>query len=90
VADPGGYVGDGVALANLAGRTLAALITAADGPEARLCWANLRAGRAWEPEPLRLLAIRGLSGLARSADERERRTGRPAGLRGKIVAAAMS
>ena len=28
--------------------------------------------------------------LARSADQREQRTGRPAGLRGKIVAAAMS
>jgi glycine/D-amino acid oxidase-like deaminating enzyme len=90
LAAAGGYVGDGVALANLAGRTLAALITGADRPEAELCWANMPDARAWEPEPLRFLGIRALGALARSADQRERRTGRPAGLRGKIVAAAMS
>jgi glycine/D-amino acid oxidase-like deaminating enzyme len=90
LAEAGGYVGDGVALANLAGRTLAALITGEDRPEARLCWAVTPPARNWEPEPLRFLAIQGISSLARSADKRERRTGRPAGLRGKIVTAAMS
>jgi glycine/D-amino acid oxidase-like deaminating enzyme len=90
LAEAGGYVGDGVALANLAGRTLAALITGADRPETRLCWAGAFPTRDWEPEPLRFLAIRTLGGLARSADQRERRTGRPAGLRGKIISAAMS
>ena len=88
LAQAGGYVGDGVALANLAGRTLAALITGADRPEARLCWAGPPA-RNWEPEPLRFLAIRTLGRLARSADEREQ-AGRRAGLRGKIVTAALS
>jgi glycine/D-amino acid oxidase-like deaminating enzyme len=89
LAEAGGYVGDGVALANLAGRTLAALITGADLPEARLCWAGAPVARNWEPEPLRYLGIKTLGALARSADAREQ-AGRPAGLRGKIVAAAMS
>jgi pimeloyl-ACP methyl ester carboxylesterase len=88
-AEAGGYVGDGVALANLAGRSLAALITGADRPEARLCWAGAPVARNWEPEPLRYLGIKTLGWLARSADAREQ-AGRPAGLRGKIVAAAMS
>ncbi len=90
LAEAGGYVGDGVALANLAGRTLAALITGTDRPEASLCWVRARPARRWEPEPLRFLGIRALARLARSADERERRTGHKAGLRGKIVAAVLS
>jgi len=50
----GGYVGDGVATTNLAGRTLAALVTGADSDLVRLPWVNHRS-RAWEPEPLRWL-----------------------------------
>ena len=38
----GGYVGDGVAVANLAGRTLAALITGTDEDCTRLCWVGHR------------------------------------------------
>jgi glycine/D-amino acid oxidase-like deaminating enzyme len=88
LAEAGGYVGDGVALSNLAGRTLAALITGAGRPEARLCWAA-PASRRWAPEPLRAAGFTAVAALARSADEHEQRTGRPGGLRGKIVAAVM-
>ncbi|MEU4217230.1 FAD-dependent oxidoreductase [Actinoplanes sp. NPDC026623] len=52
----GGYVGDGVAAANLAGRTLADLITGAGGDLTRLPWVGHRS-RRWEPEPLRWLGI---------------------------------
>ncbi|GAB4049513.1 NAD(P)/FAD-dependent oxidoreductase [Catellatospora paridis] len=52
----GGYVGDGVAATNLAGRTLADLITGADSPLTALPWVNHRSPR-WEPEPLRWLGI---------------------------------
>lgn len=52
----GGYVGDGVAAANLAGRTLADLITGTDSEQTRLPWVGHRS-RRWEPEPLRWLGI---------------------------------
>jgi glycine/D-amino acid oxidase-like deaminating enzyme len=76
----GGYVGDGVAAANLAGRTLAALITGTDSDLLRLPWVGHRSPR-WEPEPLRWLAINGSLRLAAGADRAEARTGRPARLR---------
>ncbi len=77
VAWAGGYVGDGVATTNLAGRTLADLITGADTAIVDLPWVHHRSPD-WEPEPLRWLGHRALSALARSADRVERRTGRPA------------
>jgi glycine/D-amino acid oxidase-like deaminating enzyme len=52
----GGYVGDGVAAANLAGRTLADLITGKDSDLVRLPWVGHRS-RSWEPEPARWLGI---------------------------------
>ena len=52
----GGYVGDGVAASNLAGRTLADLILGLDSDLARLPWVGHRS-RRWEPEPLRWLGI---------------------------------
>ncbi|GAA1388266.1 NAD(P)/FAD-dependent oxidoreductase [Catellatospora chokoriensis] len=52
----GGYVGDGVAATNLAGRTLADLITGTESPLTVLPWVNHRSPR-WEPEPLRWLGI---------------------------------
>ncbi|WP_144121951.1 NAD(P)/FAD-dependent oxidoreductase [Catellatospora sichuanensis] len=52
----GGYVGDGVAAANLAGRTLADLITGTESTLTVLPWVNHRSPR-WEPEPLRWLGI---------------------------------
>nr|WP_221377635.1 FAD-binding oxidoreductase [Actinoplanes polyasparticus] len=56
VAWAGGYVGDGVAAANLAGRTLADLITGAESSRTALPWVGHRS-RRWEPEPLRWLGI---------------------------------
>jgi len=80
----GGYVGDGVAAANLAGRTLADLVTGADSELVRLPWVQHRS-RRWEPEPLRWLGINGALLLAGSADAAEQRTGRPARLRGRLL-----
>jgi len=77
-----------VALTNLAGRTLAALITGKDTEtgtdEARLCWVG-PPGRGWEPEPLRSLEVGLMARLADSADRHEDMTGRPARLRAAIV-----
>jgi glycine/D-amino acid oxidase-like deaminating enzyme len=52
----GGYVGDGVATSNLAGRTLAALILGRGGPLTGLPWVG-HPSRRWEPEPLRWLLV---------------------------------
>ncbi|MEV7627518.1 FAD-dependent oxidoreductase [Actinoplanes sp. NPDC089786] len=52
----GGYVGDGVAAANLAGRTLADLILSRTTDRTALPWVNHRS-RPWEPEPARWLGI---------------------------------
>jgi glycine/D-amino acid oxidase-like deaminating enzyme len=72
----GGYVGDGVAASNLAGRTLADLVCGHDSELVRLPWVGHRS-RRWEPEPLRWLGVNvGLRVMA-SADDEERRTGRP-------------
>lgn len=72
----GGYVGDGVAAANLAGRTLADLVLDRDSDLVQLPWVGHRSKR-WEPEPLRWLGINaGLRAMA-LADREERITGRP-------------
>lgn len=47
----GGYSGQGVAAANLAGRTLADLVLGAPSPLTALPWVGHRS-RAWEPGPL--------------------------------------
>lgn len=80
----GGYVGDGVALSNLAGRTLADLVTTRDTALTRLPWVHHRS-RRWEPEPLRWLGVNAGLQLARLADREERLTGRPA-----LLSAALS
>jgi glycine/D-amino acid oxidase-like deaminating enzyme len=73
----GGYVGDGVATTNLAGRTLAQLITGQESELTRLPWVGHRT-RSWEPEPLRWLGVNGGRLLMTSADRAEDRTGKPA------------
>jgi glycine/D-amino acid oxidase-like deaminating enzyme len=73
----GGYVGDGVGSANLAGRTLADLVLGRDTALTRLPWVGHRS-RRWEPEPVRWLGATALRRLAASADAAEARTGRPA------------
>ncbi|MBO0824191.1 MAG: FAD-dependent oxidoreductase, partial [Actinobacteria bacterium] len=72
----GGYVGDGVATANLAGRTLADLILGVDTSLTRLPWVGHRSP-AWEPEPLRWLGVNAGLQAMRLADWEETRTGRP-------------
>jgi glycine/D-amino acid oxidase-like deaminating enzyme len=73
----GGYVGDGVGTANLAGRTLADLITGTDSELTRLPWVNHRSPR-WEVEPLRWLGANGGLAVMGTADGAEARSGRPA------------
>lgn len=69
----GGYVGEGVAAANLAGRTMAELIAGEDTDRTSLPWVGHRA-RRWEPEPLRWLGVRSSRRILAAADEREDRT----------------
>jgi glycine/D-amino acid oxidase-like deaminating enzyme len=76
LATAGGYVGEGVAAANLAGRTLAELITGTESARTTLPWAGHRS-RKWEPEPLRWLGINAALRLMASADRAEQRSGRP-------------
>ena len=71
----GGYAGEGVAAANLAGRTLRDLMLGERTALSELAWVGHRA-RSWEYEPLRWLGIRGVYALYRRADRSERRTGR--------------
>ena len=71
----GGYVGDGVAASNLAGRTLAALITGDDPDDLGvLSWVGRRSP-LWEPEPLRWLGVRAATRLTASADRAEAHDG---------------
>lgn len=72
----GGYVGDGVATTNLAGRTLADLVTGARSDLVTLPWVNHHS-RRWEPEPLRWLGINAGLRAMTMADAEESRTGRP-------------
>jgi glycine/D-amino acid oxidase-like deaminating enzyme len=75
----GGYVGDGVATTNLAGRTLSDLVTGRTTELTSLPWVNHRS-RNWEPEPLRWLgANAGLQAMT-WADAAERRRGKPSRL----------
>ena len=76
LAHAGGYVGDGVATANLAGRTLADLITSQDSDLVTLPWLSRQSPR-WEPEPLRWVGINAGTALFAVADRTEARTGRP-------------
>ena len=73
----GGYVGDGVATTNLAGRTIAQLITGGEGDLTRLPWVGHRS-RRWEPEPLRWLGVNAGRLLMTTADRAEARSGKPA------------
>ncbi len=70
IAWAGGYVGEGVAAANLAGRTVADLVLAPDSALVALPWVQHRS-RRWEPEPLRWVAINAMRRLAGWIDEQE-------------------
>ncbi|MEU7112320.1 FAD-binding oxidoreductase [Streptomyces sp. NPDC046182] len=71
----GGYVGSGVATANLAARTLRDLIQQDSGQSGptdltALPWVNHKV-RKWEPEPLRWLGVQTMYAAYRTADRRE-------------------
>lgn len=74
LAAGGGYVGDGVALSNLVGRTLGHFIVGTDHPLTRSLLAN-HSSQQWEREPWRWLGINGVLALTELADRRERRSG---------------
>ncbi|MGY4646041.1 NAD(P)/FAD-dependent oxidoreductase [Cellulomonas sp. URHB0016] len=75
IAWAGGYVGDGIATSNLAGRTIADLLTDTDSPLVRLPWVGHRSPE-WEPEPVRWAGITAARQAAALADRTEHRTGR--------------
>jgi len=70
----GGYVGEGVAAANLAGRTLADLICGRETDLARLPWVGHQSPQ-WEGEPLRWLGIRAAAATLALVDRAELLTG---------------
>jgi glycine/D-amino acid oxidase-like deaminating enzyme len=75
----GGYVGDGVATTNLAGRTLADLVTGRESDLTALPWVGHHSPQ-WEPEPLRWIGANlGLQAMT-WADHAEERHGRPSRL----------
>jgi glycine/D-amino acid oxidase-like deaminating enzyme len=76
VASARGYVGHGVATANLAGRTLADLISGVRSPLTELPLVNHRSPD-WEVEPFRWLGIRYTQGALARLDRRSEATGRP-------------
>jgi glycine/D-amino acid oxidase-like deaminating enzyme len=84
VAQAGGYVGDGLSTTNIAGRTLADLITGTDTELTALPWVGHRSPR-WEPEPLRFIGSNlGLVAMT-IADAEEKVTRRPS-LAAKVMA----
>jgi glycine/D-amino acid oxidase-like deaminating enzyme len=66
----GGYVGNGVATANLAGRTLTDLVLRRDSPLVRLPWVGHTSPR-WEPEPVRYVGVHAMYAAYRYADRQE-------------------
>ena len=79
----GGYVGEGVAASNLAGRTLADLVLGQTTALTELPWVNDEA-RRWEPEPLRWLGAQAIEAFGDRADRAESHTGRPSKLWGAL------
>ena len=73
----GGYVGEGVAASNLAGRCLARAIAGVSDDLTSLPWVR-RASRRWPIEPFRWLGITAGAALFEQADRRETVNDRPA------------
>ena len=73
----GGYAGDGVAFASLAGETLAELTLGLDTANTQLPFVSCEE-RLWEVEPLRWIGVNAGRSLAALADQMEARSGRPA------------
>ena len=75
----GGYVGEGVAASNLAGRTMRDLVLGQSTELTRLPWVG-PVTRRWEPEPLRWLGARVVWSMRNAGMQREIRTGKPSWL----------
>jgi glycine/D-amino acid oxidase-like deaminating enzyme len=73
----GGYSGHGVVASNIAGRTLAHLISKTPTYLSTMPWVGHKA-RRWEPEPLRYMASRAIIRVLEAADRREDATGKTA------------
>jgi glycine/D-amino acid oxidase-like deaminating enzyme len=78
----GGFAGNGVAAANLAGRTLADLVLRESTERTAFAFVN-HVSRNWEPEPLRWLGFNAVLKLGEWADAAEQK-GRDAGMIGRI------
>ncbi len=72
----GGWVGEGVAATNLAGRILRDLIVGERSELTALPMVNRAQPRSWEPEPLRMIGTHLVYGLVDRADRNEEHTGR--------------
>jgi glycine/D-amino acid oxidase-like deaminating enzyme len=79
----GGYVGDGVATTNLAGRTLARLIRGDDDSLIHLPWVDHRSPQ-WPREPMRWLGANAALRAMALADAVEERNGRPSRIAGAV------
>jgi len=84
VAWAGSYVGDGVAMSNLAGRILQSLILGTGSDVLDLPLVNHHSP-LWEPEPFRWLGINSGIRVASVGDIEERLTGRPSKLAGALA-----
>jgi glycine/D-amino acid oxidase-like deaminating enzyme len=82
-AAAGGYVGQGVAAANLAGRTLRDLILDRQSDLTDLPWVGHRS-RKWEPEPLRWTGVN-LGRMLTESIDRAEQTGRRPRIRHAIL-----
>lgn len=82
-ATMGGYVGEGVAATNLAGQTMADLVTGQNTDRTSMPWVGVTS-RRWEPEPFRWLGINGSRRALAIADDREALTDKP----GRLAQAA--
>jgi glycine/D-amino acid oxidase-like deaminating enzyme len=83
VASSRGYTGNGVATANLGGRTLADLILGGETDRTQLPPVNHKSPN-WEPEPFRFAGIRYVQRAFWGIDMKAERTGQPPG--GKSLA----
>jgi glycine/D-amino acid oxidase-like deaminating enzyme len=79
----GGYVGEGVAASNLAGRVMADLVLERDTAESKLAWVG-DVAPLWEREPLRWLGAKSIEFFGGRADESEFASGRPSRLWGRL------
>ncbi|HET7677547.1 MAG TPA: FAD-dependent oxidoreductase [Candidatus Limnocylindrales bacterium] len=76
VGRAGGYTGHGVAMTNMAGRTMTDLILERRSALTEMPWVGHRSP-SWEPEPFRWIGVRFTQEGLRLVDARAERTGEP-------------